>query len=97
MGVGLRFVESPGGSVERRSNGDVPDDGHPHVRVGLETEGHDRHDDEEHRDDPDHLKAKSPALKFMPWERRCTVVRFYFLSKNISFCFKSGKLQCMLK
>jgi len=38
MGVGLGFVKSPGGSVERRSNSDVPNDRHPHIRMGLKTE-----------------------------------------------------------
>ena len=34
----------------------VPDDGHPHVRVGLQAEGEDGGADEEHGDHANHLK-----------------------------------------
>ena len=38
MRVCAVLVQSPGRHVVARLDGDVPDDGDPHVRVGLETE-----------------------------------------------------------
>ena len=37
----------------------VPDEGHPHVRVGLEAEGEDGDADEEHRYHTNHLQKYS--------------------------------------
>ena len=48
----------PCGSIERRPNGDIPNDGNPHIRVGLQTKWDDRHHDEENRNDSDNLKIK---------------------------------------
>ena len=39
--VGAVLVQGPGRHVVARLDGDVPDDGDPHVRVGLETKGQD--------------------------------------------------------
>ena len=55
MGVCAVFVQSPGCHVAARLDGDVPDDGDSHVRVGLQAEGEDGDADEEHRDHSDHL------------------------------------------
>ena len=49
------FVQAPDGRV-LPGNRHVPDDGDPHVRVGLQAEGEDGGADEEHRDHSDHLR-----------------------------------------
>ena len=55
MRVGLCLVEGPEGDVVAEvSDGDVPDDGHPAVGVGLEAEGQDGDEDEEDRGEADH-------------------------------------------
>ena len=45
------LIQGPGCYIVPRLDGDVPDDGDPHVRMGLETKGQDRDADEEHGDD----------------------------------------------
>ncbi len=56
VGVGLVLVQGPGGRVAGRPHGDVPYHGHPHIWMRLQAEGHDRDDDEEHRNNSDHLE-----------------------------------------
>ena len=57
MREGLGLVQGPvGGVVVAVLHGDVPDDGHAAVGVGLDAEGHDGGQDEEHREDGDDLK-----------------------------------------
>ena len=51
------FVQAPDGRV-LPGDRHVPDDGDPHVRVGLQAEGEDGGADEEHRDYSDHLGEK---------------------------------------
>ena len=41
------LIQGPGCHVVPRLDGDVPDDGDPHVRMGLETKGQNRDADEE--------------------------------------------------
>ena len=49
------LVQRPGSGVVRGLDGEVVDDGDPHVRVGLQTEGQDRGADEEDRDNTNSL------------------------------------------
>ena len=49
------LVESPCGEVVAGPDGDVANDGDPHIRVRLQAERQDRDADEENRDDTDHL------------------------------------------
>ena len=58
MGVCAVFVQSPGCHVAARLDGDVPDDGDSHVRVGLQAEGQDGDTDEEDGDDSNHLGSE---------------------------------------
>ena len=53
--VGAMFIQAPDGRV-LPGDRHVPDDGDPHVRVGLQAEGEDGGADEEHRDHSDHLR-----------------------------------------
>ena len=55
MRVGAVLVQAPDGGIPP-ADGDVPDDGHPHVRVGLQAEGQDGGADEEHGDHANYLK-----------------------------------------
>ena len=56
VSVGTVLVQGPGGQVPPRPDGDVPDHGDPHVRVGLQTEGQNGDTDEEDRDNTNKLK-----------------------------------------
>ena len=49
------LVKSPSGEVVAGPDGDVADDGDPHIRVRLQAERQDRDADEENGDDTDHL------------------------------------------
>ncbi len=62
--LGARLLQGPrrDGAVLAAEHGDVLDDGHAHVRVRLEAEGQDGHDDEEdacHRDDLQREKTET--------------------------------------
>ena len=56
------FVQAPDRGV-LPGHRHVPDDGHPHVRVGLQAEGEDGGADEEHGDHSNHLKEKFSSLE----------------------------------
>ena len=75
MRVCTVFVQGPGRHVVPRPDCDVPDDGDPHVRVSLQTEGQDRDADEEHGDDTDQLGSKGRVglVKHEPDLRFCSL------------------------
>ena len=56
MSVGAVFVQGPGSLVGGGGHGHIVNDGHPHARVGLQTEYHDGGTDEENRNDTNSLQ-----------------------------------------
>ena len=58
MRVGAMLVEAPGGHVVPGPHRDVPDDGHPHVRMCLQAKGEDGDANVENRYHAYHLKTQ---------------------------------------
>ena len=56
VSIGAVLVQGPGGQVPPRPDGDVPDHGDPHVRVGLQAERQDGDANEENRDNSNELE-----------------------------------------
>lgn len=61
--IGLCLVQKPAGSSVRSSNCHIPDNGHPHIRMGLQAERQDRDADEEHRNHANSLKFKNGIVR----------------------------------
>ena len=76
------LVQGPGGQVPPRPDGDVPDHGDPHVRVGLQAERQDGDTDEEDRDNPNELDNDDWCYEMMMNMRYLSSIRRVRLIKH---------------
>lgn len=63
--IGLRFVQKPAITSIRSFHCNVPDDGHPHIGMGLQAERQDRNADEEHRNHANSLEVRRELVKIL--------------------------------